>query len=295
MNIRQLLFAVCLAGLSFIAPAHAETITPKIVGGTTVTTAPSWMAALWVDTDGEIGFCSGTLIDTQWIMTAAHCVDTIGTPVITAQIGQADITEPLNLAVVDKIIISPNYNSSTMYGDIALLHITTPQYVTTVTLPYSYASSSELYEGMQMRVYGWGETSAGVTAEYAEATPYLQTATLTLQEYNSSFPDHIFAGDYGKDTCFGDSGSPLLNDDDGIQYGITSFGVADSYDDYTCGTGIPGGYTDVSHYSNWIDDTIAWVDGTDDNHHSGGGGSGAELALMGLALLLLRLGFRFRL
>ncbi|NCB61030.1 MAG: serine protease [Gammaproteobacteria bacterium] len=293
MNIRQLLFAVCLAGLSFIAPAHAETITPKIVGGTTVTTAPSWMAALWVDTDGEIGFCSGTLIDTQWIMTAAHCVDTIGTPVITAQIGQADITEPLNLAVVDKIIISPNYNSSTMYGDIALLHITTPQYVTTVTLPYSYASSSELYEGMQMRVYGWGETSAGVTEEYAEATPYLQTATLTFQGFDYDFPDHIFAGDVGKDTCFGDSGSPLLFD--GIQYGITSFGVADSYDDYTCGTGIPGGYTDVSHYSNWIDDTIAWVDGTDDNHHSGGGGSGAELALMGLALLLLRLGFRFRL
>ena len=295
MNIRQLFFSICLAGLSFIAPAHAETITPKIVGGTTVTTAPSWMAAIWVDTDGEIGFCSGTLIDTQWIMTAAHCVDTIGTPVITAQIGHADITEPLNLAFVDKIIISPNYNSSTMYGDIALLHITTPQYVTTMTLPYSYASSSELYEGMQMRVYGWGETYAGVTETDAEATPYLQTATLTLQEYNSSFPDHIFAGDYGKDTCFGDSGSPLLNDDDGIQYGITSFGVAASYTDYTCGTGIPGGYTDVSHYSNWIDNTIAWIDGTDDHHHSGGGGSGAELALMGLALLLLRLGFRFRL
>lgn len=288
MNIRQLLLAVCLSGLSFIAPAHADTITPKIVGGTTVTTAPSWMAALWVDTGGEIGFCSGTLIDTQWIMTAAHCVETIGTPVITAQIGQADITEPLNLATVDKIIISSNYDSSTMYGDIALLHITTPHYVPTVTLPYSYSSSSELYEGMQMRVYGWGETEAWVTAEDAVATPYLQTATLTFQGFDYNFPDHIFAGDYGKDTCFGDSGSPLLFD--GIQYGITSFGRSE-----TCGTIIPGGYTDVSHYSNWIDDTIAWVDGADDHHHSGGGGSGAELALMGLALLLLRLGFRFRL
>ncbi len=293
MNIRQLLFAVCLAGLSVIAPAHAETITPKIVGGVPAITAPSWMAAIWVDTGSDTGFCSGTLIDTQWVMTAAHCVAVGSAPVITALIGQADIsTYPDNMVVVDKVVISPNYDSSSMYGDIALLHITTPQYVTTVTLPYSYASSSELYEGMQMRVYGWGETSAGVTAEYAEATPYLQTATLTFQGFNYEFPDHIFAGDYGKDTCFGDSGSPLLNDDDGIQYGITSFGFT-----YTCGTGIPGGYTDVSHYSNWIDDTIAWVDGTDDDHHSGGGGggSGAELALMGLALLLLRLGFRFRL
>ncbi|ACQ93631.1 peptidase S1 and S6 chymotrypsin/Hap [Tolumonas auensis DSM 9187] len=281
-----LIFA--LLWLNIVSSSYAETISPKVVGGTTVPVAPSWMAALWIDTGSGIDFCSGTLIDTQWIMTAAHCVEMGNAPVITAQIGQADITEPANLAVVDKIVISPNYNSSTMYGDIALLHITTPQYVPTVTLPYRNASSSELYEGIQMRVYGWGETEAGVTEDYASATPYLQTATLTFQGFDYDFPDHIFAGDYGKDTCFGDSGSPLLFE--GIQYGITSFGFT-----YTCGTGIPGGYTDVSHYSNWISDTIAWIDGTDDHHHSSGGGSGTELALMGFALLLLRLGFRFRL
>ena len=246
------------------------------------------MAALWIDTGSGIDFCSGTLIDTQWIMTAPHCVEMGNAPVITSQIGQADITEPANLAVVDKIVISPNYDSDTMYGDIALLHITTPQYVPTVTLPYRNASSSELYVGFQMRVYGWGETSAGVTIDNASATPYLQTATLTFQGFDYEFPDHIFAGDYGKDTCFGDSGSPLLFE--GIQYGITSFGFT-----YTCGTGVPGGYTDVSNYSNWISDTIAWIDGTDDHHHSSGGGSGTELALMGFALLLLRLSFRFRL
>ena len=284
-----LIFA--LLWLNIVSSSYAETISPKVVGGTTVPVAPTWMAALWIDTGSGIDFCSGTLIDTQWIMTAAHCVEMGNAPVITAQIGQADITEPANLAVVDKIVISPNYNSSTMYGDIALLHITTPQYVPTVTLPYSYASASELDEGFQMYVYGWGETETGVTAEYAGNTDYLQTTTLTFRGFNYDFPDHIFAGDYGKDTCFGDSGSPLLYD--GVQYGITSFGFT-----LTCGIGGIegwGGYTDVSHYSNWISDTIAWIDGGSSDHHSGGGGSGAELALMGLALLLLRLGFRFRL
>ena len=291
MNIRQLLFSVCLAGLSFIAPAYAETISPKIVGGVPVITAPSWMAALWIDTDSDSYFCSGTLIDTQWIMTAAHCVDVGSAPAITALIGQADLNILDNMVIVDKVVISPNYDSDTMYGDIALLHITTPQYVRTVTLPYSYASASELDEGFQMYVYGWGETETGVTAEYAGNTDYLQTTTLTFRGFNYDFPDHIFAGDYGKDTCFGDSGSPLLYD--GVQYGITSFGFT-----LTCGIGGIegwGGYTDVSHYSNWISDTIAWIDGTDDHHHSSGGGSGTELALMGFALLLLRLGFRFRL
>ena len=186
MDIRQLLFSVCLSGLIFIAPAYAETITPKIVGGVPVITAPSWMVALWVDTDSDSGFCSGTLIDTQWIMTAAHCVDMSDShgnaPIITAIIGQADISAyPANMVTVDKIVISSNYDSSIMYGDIALLHIMTPQYSTKVTLPYSYASSSELYIGAQMYVYGWGETHAGITAEYAEKTNYLQTTTLTLR------------------------------------------------------------------------------------------------------------------
>ena len=138
-----------------------------------------------------------------------------------------------------------------MYGDIALLHLTTPQYTTTVTLPYSNASAY-LPGGIQMRVYGWGETEAGVTQSEASATNFLQTATLTYWGFDTDFPDHIFAGDYGKDTCFGDSGSPLLYG--GIQYGLTSFGF-----NTTCATGVPGGYTDVSYYSRWIDNTLGWA------------------------------------
>ena len=282
-----LIFA--LLWLNIVSSSHAETISPKVVGGTTVPVAPPWMAALWIDTGSHFYFCSGTLIDTQWILTAAHCVAEGNAPVITASIGQADLTYRLNQTAVDSIIIYPGYDSLTRYGDIALLHITTPQYVPTVTLPYLNASSSELYGGIQMRVYGWGETSAGVTIDNASATPYLQTATLTFRGFDSDFSDHILAGDYGKDTCFGDSGGPLLFD--GIQYGITSIGF-----DFTCATGIPGGYTDVSYYRTWISDTIYWVDNANNQHHSdgGGGGGGIELALMGLALLLLRLRFRFQ-
>ena len=268
--------------------AYANTPATYIVGGTTVNSAPSWMAALWITTGSNVGFCSGTLIDSQWIMTAAHCVDVTDSqghaPIITAVIGQADLSVITSQAVVDSIIVYSGYDSSTMYGDIALLHLTAPQYNQTITLPYSN-ESAYLVTGMQMRVYGWGETEAGVTLANASATNYLQTTTLTYRGFDSDFPDHIFAGDYGKDTCFGDSGSPLLYG--GIQYGLTSFGF-----NTTCATGVPGGYTDVSYYSRWIDNTLGWAQSSDSS--SSGGGGDLELVILGLALLLLRLRFRFQ-
>lgn len=277
-----LLAMICWFGLS--TASIAETISAKIVSGNSVVSAPSWMTALWIDTGSETGFCGGTLVDSQWVMTAAHCVyGTTSSTVITAMIGQTDIsTYPNNIATVDAIYLYPNFNTSTFYGDIALLHLTTIQTNTPVTLPYSYASSY-LSTDITMRIYGWGETSAGVTQDQAVTTDILQTATLTYQGFDSAYPGFIFAGDNQSDTCFGDSGGPLMYGS--IQYGITSIGFSD-----TCATTGTGGYTDVSQYSSWIDSTIGWADSSD----SGGGGD-IELILLGSVLLLLRIAFRFKL
>merc|ERR1719412_1822111 len=57
----------------------------------------------------------------------------------------------------------------------------------------------------------------------------------------------------GTDSCQGDSGGPLIANgtsslygDEWIQVGVTSFGIG-------CAWGIPGVYTDVANYWEWIE------------------------------------------
>lgn len=53
----------------------------------------------------------------------------------------------------------------------------------------------------------------------------------------------------GVDGCYGDSGGPLIYK--GVVVGLVSFG-------YDCGVRYyPGVYTKVSHYTNWIINTIS--------------------------------------
>ena len=66
----------------------------------------------------------------------------------------------------------------------------------------------------------------------------------------------LCAGEVNKDSCSGDSGGPLMLEDEVkgiyrmIQYGIVSYGPRQ------CGSLIPGVYTDVTKYIKWILDNI---------------------------------------
>ena len=58
----------------------------------------------------------------------------------------------------------------------------------------------------------------------------------------------ICAGEKGKDSCDGDSGGPML-DSAGMLVGIVSWGMG-------CGRErFPGVYTEVSAFSQWINET----------------------------------------
>ena len=63
----------------------------------------------------------------------------------------------------------------------------------------------------------------------------------------------LCAGNTEVDTCTGDSGGPLLYVDDKYRWtvgGVVSFGPS------ACGNGVPGVYTRVDRYLDWIYDII---------------------------------------
>lgn len=58
----------------------------------------------------------------------------------------------------------------------------------------------------------------------------------------------------GSDACQGDSGGPIFQQRDGfsIILGVVSFGVS-------CGTELPGVYTRIASYIDWIESNV-WPD-----------------------------------
>jgi secreted trypsin-like serine protease len=111
---------------------------PKIIGGTTVASAP-WSAQVY--RNGSFT-CSGTIIAAQWVLTARHCVGSaMSVRVGSVMRGQG------TAANVSSYAGSP-------YGDVALLRLDR-----TVATSYSPLSGTVPPNGSTNSIYGWGQTS----------------------------------------------------------------------------------------------------------------------------------------
>ena len=96
--------------------------------GGTVAAKGNWGWQVSLKLNGRHG-CGGSLVDENWIVTAAHCVSGQSTPLlwtIDAGINSRLTLDPwskTNLKVV-KIIIHPSYSPSKLYAnDIALMKL----------------------------------------------------------------------------------------------------------------------------------------------------------------------------
>lgn len=96
----------------------------RIVGGETAGIATwSWTVSLSIASNY---LCSGSILSSSWIITAAHCVyDTIGSSIIVYAGSNIRWTGTQSRSV-SRVIVHSKYNSANYTNDIALLQLTTP-------------------------------------------------------------------------------------------------------------------------------------------------------------------------
>ncbi|MEW5957775.1 MAG: serine protease [Chloroflexota bacterium] len=251
-----------------------DVITPQIVGGGPADPGEyPWMVAI-VDTnisnplDGQ--FCGGSLIDSEWVLTAAHCVINYGIVVapgsIQVVLGIDQLSDgPTSGLIgqrigVTQVIPHPSYNAATSDFDIALLHLTSPALLgpTVETIGViGPADGTLVLPGTLATVTGWGATSeggAGSNQLLEVDLPIVSNSTCNApSSYNGDITDNMLCAGYaagGQDSCQGDSGGPLIVPDGQggfLQAGVVSWG-------YGCAQpNLYGVYTRVSQFKGWID------------------------------------------
>lgn len=219
-----------------------------------------WQALL-VNKD-ESGFCGGTILNENIILTAAHCMNQLHN--FNVRLGEFDRLVIHGNEVdheVETILIHKNYSLDTDDNDIALIKLATPIKFTRFILPAciperDFAEKVLMHEPAGI-VSGFGKLSEQEKPSSIMKrliVPYVDHQTCTE---STRFPitDGMFCAGNGteaKDPCQGDGGGPHVTRyrDTYFITGIVSWGEG-------CGRkGKYGVYTKVSKYIQWIHEGI---------------------------------------
>ncbi|OCT71192.1 trypsin [Xenopus laevis] len=222
----------------------------KIVGG--YTCAKNSVPYI-VSLNAGYHFCGGSLINSQWVVSAAHC----SMNKIEVRLGEHDIkvtegTEQFITAA--KVIKNKGYSPKTLDNDIMLIKLSTPailnNFVNPIPLPKGCVGPRA-----DCLISGWGNTLSSGT-NYPNLLQCVIAPVLTDDECNKAYPGEITQNmicvgflEGGKDSCQGDSGGPVVCN--GELQGIVSWGYGCAQKNY------PGVYTKVCNYNAWIESTIA--------------------------------------
>ncbi|KAG5667714.1 hypothetical protein PVAND_015685 [Polypedilum vanderplanki] len=182
--------------------------------------------------------CGASAIASRWSLTAAHCLER-GTPPAQIQLrgGSTNRNSGGFIFQSQSYTLHPQYNTRTLSNDIAVIQTTagTPIQGTNVAhiaLPPNCATACcTVCSPNQITVTGWGRDENGaLPLNLRQLTAPIHNFA-DCQRFWSNIGANFFCKSVvnGRDTCNGDSGSPLIRLNQ--QVGIVSFGTS------VCGDG----------------------------------------------------------
>lgn len=284
--------------LASLLPAVACTEQPvvgeqvqQIVGGE-ITKATDYPSVVALE-HGDDWFCTGTLIDKDWVLTAAHCLEDMAGLELQIRLDSSNLNfrNAGRRVAVAETYSHAGYNGVDWDNDIALVRLAESVTDREPTPLFRAPMSPET------SVWQVGYGATGDSAEGSGMLRRLKTTTIdcAMTGDASITADNVVCFDQtdGNGTCYGDSGGPSFVTIDGkLQVAaITSGGTVESCLD---GFDIQ---TAVSGELDFVDAVMAGTvepDGSRAEHDdaAGGcsstGGASGGLLVVGLAMLIRR-------
>lgn len=200
----MLALALVVVGSACAAPADADVDAANEPTGTTRQAITNGDdddgdgAVVALLSDGKV-FCTGVLVTTNVVATAAHCVSP--TPPTQIYFGSNPSNKKKGTFIdVASSRVHPDFDEDTLENDIAVVGLATTAPV--APLPVITRDFDESFIGRDIRLIGFGATGPDQTADL-----HKRTGTTSILSYTND--DFRFAPGPSQ-TCVGDSGGPAL-------------------------------------------------------------------------------------
>lgn len=222
------------------------------VGGHDASEQYDWMASL--QKAGKHS-CGASLIDQQWVLTAAHCVKEAQPQDLGLRIGSPDQTQGGTQAGVAQIITHPDYAKEEPNGDVALIKLDHP----VANKPVKIADKAG-EAGTPSRIIGWGlecpiRGCGQPPAQLKELeTQVVNSGDCALSSIDKGTETCTGSNELLANACFGDSGGPQMEGQPG-EWRLTGITSRLGSPVPVCGT-TPSVYTDATAYKDWISQQI---------------------------------------